>query len=116
MAYTLLEAVPQRFDTRPRTVRPRAEKTGVRPSDLFKMLDSHEANVEFARELSLGCFSDTNQKRLTRDSPIEIYRARLPGSVRLVVSRYLMDLDVDDPDASVSIMLILSTSLEKTYV
>jgi hypothetical protein len=38
------------------------------------------------RELSSGCFSETNQKRLTKDSPIDIYRARLPGSVRLVVS------------------------------
>ncbi|KAI9510706.1 hypothetical protein F5148DRAFT_1177323 [Russula earlei] len=35
-------------------------------------------------ELSLGCFSETNQKRLTKYSPIEIFRARLPGSVRLV--------------------------------
>ncbi len=40
----------------------------------------------FHRELSSGCFSETNQMRLTKDSPIEIYRARLPGSVRLVVS------------------------------
>jgi hypothetical protein len=42
--------------------------------------------VYFHRELSSGYFSETNQKLLTRDSPIEIYRARLPGSVRLVVS------------------------------
>jgi hypothetical protein len=51
-------------------------------------------NVIFCRELSLGCFSETNQKRLTRDSPIEIYRARLPGSVRLVVSRCFGNADV----------------------
>jgi len=43
-------------------------------------------DVYFTRELSLGCFSKTNQKPLTKDSPIEIYRARLPGNVRLVVS------------------------------
>jgi hypothetical protein len=42
--------------------------------------------VCFHRELSSGYFSEANQKPLTRDSPIEIYRARLPGSVRLVVS------------------------------
>ncbi|KAI9453663.1 P-loop containing nucleoside triphosphate hydrolase protein [Lactarius psammicola] len=41
------------------------------------------------RELSLGCFSETNQKRLTRDSPIDIFRARLPGGTRLV---YLIDV------------------------
>jgi len=35
-------------------------------------------------ELSLGCFSETNQLRLTSDSPIEIYQARLPGNLRLV--------------------------------
>jgi hypothetical protein len=43
-------------------------------------------DVYYSRELSLGCFSETNQKRLTKDSPIEIYRARLPGNARLVVS------------------------------
>ena len=42
------------------------------------------------RELSLGNFSESNQKRLTRDSPIDIFRARLPGKYRLVVSRYLV--------------------------
>ncbi|KAI0247856.1 hypothetical protein BJV78DRAFT_1285222 [Lactifluus subvellereus] len=36
-------------------------------------------------ELSSGHFSETNLKRLTRDSPIDIYRARLPGSDRLVI-------------------------------
>ncbi|KAI9453671.1 hypothetical protein BJY52DRAFT_1153029, partial [Lactarius psammicola] len=41
------------------------------------------------RELSLGCFSETNQKRLTRDSPIYVFRARLTGSKRLV---YLIDV------------------------
>ncbi|KAH8984688.1 hypothetical protein EDB92DRAFT_1950637 [Lactarius akahatsu] len=41
------------------------------------------------RELSSGCFSETNQKRLTMDSPIDIFRARLPGSKRLV---YLIDV------------------------
>ncbi|KAH8984689.1 hypothetical protein EDB92DRAFT_2033428 [Lactarius akahatsu] len=41
------------------------------------------------RELSLGCFSETNRKRLTRKSPIDIFRARLPGGERLV---YLIDV------------------------
>ncbi|KAI9453668.1 hypothetical protein BJY52DRAFT_1396510, partial [Lactarius psammicola] len=41
------------------------------------------------RELSSGCFDETNQKRLTRDSPIDIFRARLSGSKRLV---YLIDV------------------------
>ncbi|KAH9017008.1 hypothetical protein EDB85DRAFT_2017856 [Lactarius pseudohatsudake] len=41
------------------------------------------------RELSSGCFSETNQKRLTRDSPIDIFRARLPGGTRLV---YFIDV------------------------
>ncbi|KAH9985770.1 hypothetical protein BJV77DRAFT_1031292 [Russula vinacea] len=36
------------------------------------------------KELSLGYFSETNQQRLTRKSPIDIYRAILPGSVSLV--------------------------------
>ncbi|KAI0258663.1 hypothetical protein BC834DRAFT_696808 [Gloeopeniophorella convolvens] len=36
------------------------------------------------KELSTGCFSKTNQKRLTRDSPVDIFRARLPGEWRLV--------------------------------
>lgn len=38
------------------------------------------------RELSYGNFSETNQKRLTRDSPVDIFRARLPGDLRLVVT------------------------------
>ena len=71
-------------------------------------------NVNFYRELSLGCFSETNQKRLTRDGPIEIYRARLPGSVRLVVS-CCFGSDVGVPNVSVSTILTSSTSLEKTY-
>ncbi|KAI9436977.1 hypothetical protein H4582DRAFT_2058436 [Lactarius indigo] len=45
-----------------------------------------EDNSYIHRELSLGCFSETNQKRLTKDSPIHIFRARLPGGTRLVVS------------------------------
>jgi hypothetical protein len=73
-------------------------------------------NVYSHRELSMGSFSETNQKRLTRDSPVEIYRARLPGSVRLVVSRCFRSLNIDNPDASTSIRLMSSTSLEKTYV
>lgn len=44
----------------------------------------------FYRELSLGCFSDTNQRRLTRTSPIEIYRARLQGNMRLVVRHHFV--------------------------
>lgn len=69
----------------------------------------------FHRELSLGCFSETNQKRLTRTSPIEIYRARLPGNVRLVVSHHLSDLDVHDIEVFTSIVLTSSTNLEKMY-
>ena len=53
--------------------------------------------------------------RLTKDSPIEIYRARLPGSVRLVVSRRLGILSTDNADVSASIILISYTSLAKTY-
>jgi hypothetical protein len=72
-------------------------------------------NVYFHRELSIGCFSETNQKRLTRDSPLEIYRARLPGSVRLVVCRYIGNL-MWVILMSTSITLMSSTSLAKTYV
>ena len=46
----------------------------------------YRGNPRTHRELSSGYFSEANQKRLTRDSPIDIYRARLPGSKRLVVS------------------------------
>ena len=38
------------------------------------------------RELSFGNFSEANQKRLTKDSPVDIFRARLPGDLRLVVT------------------------------
>jgi hypothetical protein len=69
--------------------------------------------VYFHRELSLGNFSETNQKRLTRDSPIEIYRARLPGSVRLVVSHRLSSLGIDEADVSTSIILMSSRSLAR---
>ena len=72
-------------------------------------------HVNFYRELSLGCFSETNQKRLTRDSPIEIYRARLPGSVRIVVSCCCGNSGVGNPDVSISTTSMSSTSLEKTY-
>ena len=48
--------------------------------------ESRKVTSLFYRELSLGCFSHTNQRRLTRDSPIDIFRARLPGGTRLVVS------------------------------
>jgi hypothetical protein len=103
MAYTVLTAVSQRLGTRPRTVRPRAEKIGVRPYDFLPGYLGMN-NVDFHRELSLGCFSETNQKRLTRDSPIEIYRAKLPGSIRLVVCRCLVNLDSGHPDVSTSII------------
>lgn len=53
--------------------------------------------------------------RLTKDSPIEIYRARLPGSVRLVVSHRLGILSTDDADVSTSIISMSYTSLAKTY-
>jgi hypothetical protein len=69
----------------------------------------------FHRELSSGCFSETNQMRLTKDSPIEIYRARLPGSVRLVVSHRLCILSTDDADVSTSIILMSYMSLAKMY-
>ncbi|KAI9436975.1 hypothetical protein H4582DRAFT_1816019 [Lactarius indigo] len=48
-----------------------------------------KAVLERLRELSLGCFSETNQMRLTGDSPIGVFRARLPGGTRLV---YLIDV------------------------
>jgi hypothetical protein len=74
-----------------------------------------EEDAYIHRELSSGCFSETNQKRLTKDSPIEMYRARLPGSVRLVVSHRLSILSVDNADAPTSIILMSYTNLEKTY-
>ncbi|KAH9172882.1 hypothetical protein EDB89DRAFT_1885655 [Lactarius sanguifluus] len=45
--------------------------------------------LERLRELSLGCFSETNQMRLAGDSPIGVFRARLPGGTRMV---YLIDV------------------------
>lgn len=70
-------------------------------------------DIYFPRELSLGCFSETNQKRLTKDSPIEIYRARLPGSARLVVSHPFGIFVLEDLDVFTSITLMSSTSLVK---
>ncbi|KAH9172876.1 hypothetical protein EDB89DRAFT_841743 [Lactarius sanguifluus] len=58
-------------------------------SDMTRDSALSEAVMGRLRELSLGCFSETNQKRLTRDSPIDIFRARLPGGTRLV---YLIDV------------------------
>ena len=69
----------------------------------------------FRRELSSGNFSETNQMRLTKDSPIEIYRARLPGNVRLVVGLSLGNLSSDGADVLSSIILMSYTSLAKTY-
>jgi hypothetical protein len=77
-------------------------------------MDTKE-DAYFHRELSSGSFSETNQMRLTKDSPIEIYRARLPGSVRLVVSHRLRILSTDHADDSTSIILISYMSLAKTY-
>jgi len=94
MAYTVLKAVSKRLGTRWCMHKPRTEKTRVRPHDLLEERTDIK-NVIFHRELSLGCFSETNQKRLTKNSPIEMYRARLPGNMRLVVSRCLGNLDVD---------------------
>lgn len=74
-----------------------------------------KCDVYFPRELSLGCFSETNQKRLTKDSPIEIYRARLPGSARLVVSHPFGICVIRSLDVFISITLISSTSLAKMY-
>ena len=43
------------------------------------------------RELSNGQFTLTNQKRLTNgDAPVDIYRAWLPGDLRIVVSIILI--------------------------
>ncbi len=53
--------------------------------------------------------------RLTKDSPIEIYRARLPGSVRLVVSLRFAFISTDDANIFTSIILMSYTSLAKTY-
>lgn len=77
-------------------------------------MDTKE-DAYFHRELSSGCFSETNQLRLTKYSPIEIYRARLPGSVRLVVGHHLVILGTDDADVSSSIILMSYMSLAKTY-
>jgi hypothetical protein len=49
----------------------------------------NEVPNPMGRELSFGYFSETNQLRLTRDSPVDIFRARLPGDLRLVVSHFL---------------------------
>ncbi|KAH9172877.1 hypothetical protein EDB89DRAFT_842082 [Lactarius sanguifluus] len=64
------------------------------------------------RELSSGCFSETNQKRLTRDSPIDIFRARLPGSKRLV---YLIDVVPEfGRECEIQVLRILGTySMDK---
>ena len=75
-------------------------------------VDGHEKRCP-PRELSLGCFSETNQKRLTKDSPIEIYRARLPGSARLVVSHPFVIFVIEGFDVFTSIILMSSTSLAK---
>ncbi|KAH9005755.1 hypothetical protein EDB86DRAFT_2843047 [Lactarius hatsudake] len=55
-------------------------------SDMTRDSALSKAVMGRLRELSSGCFSEKNQKRLTRDSPIDIFRARLPGGTRLVVS------------------------------
>ena len=36
-------------------------------------------------DLSHGKFSYTNQKRISNNSPVDIFEARLPGDHRLVV-------------------------------
>jgi len=82
----LPEAVSRWFGAERRPVWASAGTTGVRPADCFEGV---KADIYLHRELSMGCFSEANQKRLTKDSPIEIYRARLPGNVRLVVSHPL---------------------------
>jgi hypothetical protein len=65
------------------------------PMTYWKGWTDVKENVKSFRELSLGCFSETNQKQLTKkESPIAIYRARLLGNVRLVVSRYLKNRDL----------------------
>ena len=56
---------------------------------LTAWLQSKVANV-MHRELSFGNFSGTNQERITRNSPVDIFRARLPGDIRLVVSDFLV--------------------------
>ncbi|KAH9016161.1 hypothetical protein EDB85DRAFT_1898307 [Lactarius pseudohatsudake] len=54
-------------------------------SDMTRDKSLSKAVLERLRELSLGCFSETNQMQLTRNSPIDVFRARLPGGTRLVV-------------------------------
>ncbi|KAH9017014.1 hypothetical protein EDB85DRAFT_2295003 [Lactarius pseudohatsudake] len=58
-------------------------------SDMTRDKSLSKAVLERLRELSLGCFSETNQMQLTRNSPIDVFRARLPGGTRLV---YLIDV------------------------
>ncbi|KAH9172884.1 hypothetical protein EDB89DRAFT_2229130 [Lactarius sanguifluus] len=58
-------------------------------SDMTRDNTLSKAVLERLRELSLGCFSETNQMQLTRDSPIDVFRARLPGGTRLV---YVIDV------------------------
>jgi hypothetical protein len=67
------------------------------------------------RELSLGCFTETNQNWLTKDNPIEIDEASLPGSMRLVASHRFGSLVIHIPDVSKSILLMSSTSLARMY-
>lgn len=52
----------------------------------------------FYRELSLGRFIESNQNRLTKQSPIEIYEASLPRSMHLVVSHRFGSVVIDIPD------------------
>ncbi|KAH8984684.1 hypothetical protein EDB92DRAFT_2117028 [Lactarius akahatsu] len=58
-------------------------------SDMTRDSALSKAVLERLRELSLGCFSETNQMRLAGDSPIGVFRARLPGGARMV---YLIDV------------------------
>jgi hypothetical protein len=114
MADALLGAVSQRFGTRRRAIGPRAETAEVRPLLIFFSERTRKRDVCCHRELSLGYFPETNQQRLTRKSPIDIYRAILPGSVSLVVSRYFGDLAIGGPDVFTSIMLMSSLNLART--
>ena len=114
MADTLLGTMSQRLGTRRSTVKPCAEAVRVRPCP-FPGVDGHEKRCISPRELSLGCFSETNQKRLTKDSPIEIYRARLPGSARLVVCHPFGIFVIEGLDVFTSIILMSSTSMAKMY-
>jgi hypothetical protein len=88
VATVWLKSLSPCLDTGQGTLSSCLQEVRVRPRGLFAI----QVTDTILRELSFGNFSETNQKRLTRDSPVDIYRARLPGNHRLVVSRCLVFL------------------------